>query len=138
MPGDEDWALTCSNIPAGYGAGDELFVCISPGPEDGQQPRNVELHVVVSLANIRNITAEVVGPDISSHTCLEPGSTTSILPHQYFVGEKSVSIRYTALNNIFVLHLLCEQVSLLSSTPGLSNKEDKFNAGYIPHSSSPL
>ena len=70
LSGEEDWAITCSNIPAGYGASDELFVCIFPGLEDGQQPRNVELHVVVSLTNIRNITAELVGPDISSQAHL--------------------------------------------------------------------
>ena len=66
--GHEAHGLTCGNVSAGDGAGDELFVLVPPGLQDRQQPADVELHVVVSLSYIRNITAGVVGPDISNNT----------------------------------------------------------------------
>lgn len=58
--------LTCGNISAGNWAGDELFVFIFPLVKDRHQSGDVQLHVVISLANVGNTGTVVVRPDVSA------------------------------------------------------------------------
>ena len=59
-------------------------------------------------------------------------------PHQYFVCEESVTIRYGALYNVSILHILGHQSRLVPLSSGQSYQEDEFNAGQMFHLSPPL
>ena len=59
-------------------------------------------------------------------------------PHQYFVCEESVTIRYAALYNVAMLHLLWHQGWLLPLTSSQSYQEDEFYAGQVFHLFPPL
>ena len=59
---------TCSDISAWDGAGYEPLVDVPglPVPQDGQQPRHVHHHVVVSLGHVGDMATFVISPHITS------------------------------------------------------------------------
>ena len=58
---------TCSDISAWHGAGYEPLVDVLglPGPQDGQEPRHVHHHVVVSLGHVGDMATLVISPHIT-------------------------------------------------------------------------
>ena len=65
-PFSEDFH-TCSDISAWHGAGYEPLVDVPglPVPQDGQQPRHVHHHVVVSLGHVGDMATLVISPHIT-------------------------------------------------------------------------